>query len=241
MLTPVKAGLSPNDVRPLPFTLTTVMRKWGHKEGSGIGARGDGIVHALTTEHVVPQKTGMSKRAAAKARAAAANAKQKAWSQAPVARGRIVDASAEERATAERERVGDASRVVVLSNVVESEDAVDEGLADDIGAECSRYGIVQRVVLHVVESEDPSEVLRVFVVFSGMAGAWRAVRELDGGVFAGRKIVSVYCMGADGSERGTLMRGSLRLVRGMGNCFLPDGVVHVMVACRLHGSAAEDL
>lgn len=122
--------------------LTPVMRKWGHKEGTGIGARGDGIVHALTTEHVVPQKNNLSKRAAAKARAAAANAKQKAWSQAPSARGRIVDQSAEDRAAAERDRVGDASRVVVLSGVVDGEEGVDEALADDVGAECAKYGWV---------------------------------------------------------------------------------------------------
>ena len=39
--------------------------------------------------------------------------------------------------------------------------------------------------------EDPAESLRVFVVFSGMAGAWRNLRELDGRFFGGRKIVSI--------------------------------------------------
>jgi splicing factor 45 len=38
---------------------------------------------------------------------------------------------------------------------------------------------------------EPSECLRIFVVFSGMAGAWRATKELDGRFFGGRKIVSV--------------------------------------------------
>lgn len=52
--------------------------------------------------------------------------------------------------------------------------------------------IVERVVLHMVEPapEEPSECLRVFVVFSGLAGAWRATRELDGRFFGGKKIVS---------------------------------------------------
>jgi splicing factor 45 len=51
---------------------------------------------------------------------------------------------------------------------------------------------VERVVLHMVEPppEDPRECLRVFVVFSGMAGAWRATKELDGRFFGGKKIVS---------------------------------------------------
>ena len=52
--------------------------------------------------------------------------------------------------------------------------------------------IVERVLLHVVEPppEEAFEGLRVFVVFSGMAGAWRAIKELDGRFFGGKKIVS---------------------------------------------------
>lgn len=54
------------------------------------------------------------------------------------------------------------------------------------------YRIVERVVQHLVEPPppDPAECLRVFVVFSGMAGAWRSIKELDGRFFGGRKIVS---------------------------------------------------
>jgi splicing factor 45 len=37
---------------------------------------------------------------------------------------------------------------------------------------------------------EPSECLRVFVVFSGMAGAWRNMKELDDRFFGGRKVVS---------------------------------------------------
>lgn len=60
----------------------------------------------------------------------------------------------------------------------------------DRDAESDR--IVERVVLHMVEPAppEPSDCLRVFVVFSGMAGAWRSIKELDGRFFGGRKIVS---------------------------------------------------
>lgn len=53
--------------------------------------------------------------------------------------------------------------------------------------------IVERVVQHLVEPPppDPAECLRVFIVFSGMAGAWRSIKELDGRFFGGRKIVSL--------------------------------------------------
>lgn len=51
--------------------------------------------------------------------------------------------------------------------------------------------IVERVVQHLVEPPppDPAECLRVFIVFTGMAGAWRSTKELDGRFFGGRKIV----------------------------------------------------
>jgi len=70
---------------------------------------------------------------------------------------------------------------------------------------CANGSIVERVVLHMVEPapEDPAESLRVFVVFSGMAGAWRSIKELDGRFFAGKKIVSRWTQGtlrADGKR-----------------------------------------
>ena len=48
--------------------------------------------------------------------------------------------------------------------------------------------------------EDPRECLRVFIVFSGMAGAWRATKELDGRFFGGKKIVSLGSSDADGAR-----------------------------------------
>ncbi|WVQ80643.1 hypothetical protein IAT38_002748 [Cryptococcus sp. DSM 104549] len=176
-----------------------MMRKWGHKEGTGLGADGSGIVHALSAEHTLPTPTSkpgqpLSKRALAKQKAAAANLKNHKWVQAPNARGRIVDASAEERAKEEREKKGEASRVVCLRRLVGGVEDVDEELAGEIGEECSKYGIVERVVLHMVEPPppEPEECLRVFVVFSGMAGAWRATKELDGRFFGGKTIQATY-------------------------------------------------
>ncbi|BEJ00635.1 hypothetical protein CcaverHIS631_0504920 [Cutaneotrichosporon cavernicola] len=166
-----------------------MMRKWGHKEGSGLGARGDGITEALSAEHVAGT-TKLSKRAAAKARAAKANGR---WVQAPNARGRIVDASSSAAREAEVEKHGEVSRIVVLLNTVETEDDVDETLADDIGTEAGKHGIVERVVLHITEPPAEGEgCLRVFVVFSGMAGAWRAVKALEGRFFGGRTIHARY-------------------------------------------------
>jgi hypothetical protein len=62
--------------------------------------------------------------------------------------------------------------------------------------------IVERVVQHLVEPPpaDPAECLRVFVVFTGMAGAWRTLKELDGRFFGGRKLVSILMISVMGCD-----------------------------------------
>lgn len=91
----------------------------------------------------------------------------------------------------------------------------------DLG-DCALMGrIVERVVQHLVEPPpvDPAECLRVFIVFTGMAGAWRTVKELDGRFFGGRKLVSrLLFVGPviDDSARRTLMKPDLMLESEMG-------------------------
>ncbi|KAK4684536.1 splicing factor 45, partial [Tremellales sp. Uapishka_1] len=177
-----------------------MFRQWGHKEGTGLGVDGKGIVHALSTEHVAPAakladpNVPLSKRALAKQKAAAANAKNRKWVQAPSARGRIVNLNENEKVKEDKERFGENSRIVCLVGMVGSPDEVDEELSDEIGTECSNYGIVERVVLHLVEPPppEPQDCLRIFIVFSGLAGAWKAAKSLDGRYFGGRKIRAMY-------------------------------------------------
>lgn len=53
--------------------------------------------------------------------------------------------------------------------------------------------IVERVVMHVVDPPpaDPADGFRIFVVFSGLAGAWQTVKMLNGRIFGGREVVSI--------------------------------------------------
>lgn len=121
------------------------MRKWGHKEGTGLGADGSGIVHALTAEHVakpVDPKQPLSKRQLAKQKAAAANAKNRKWVQHATNRGKIVNAADAERKSEEVTKYGEASRIICLVGLVGSEDEIDEDLSEEIGEECSKYGSV---------------------------------------------------------------------------------------------------
>lgn len=122
------------------------MRRWGHKDGEGLGRDGSGITSALSLEHIdkpiksVNPNQPLSKRQIAKQKAAAANAKNRQWVQHGHNKGKIIDATAEDRAAMEKARMGEASRVVCLRGVVDSVDDVDEDLADEIGEECAKYG-----------------------------------------------------------------------------------------------------
>lgn len=219
------------------------MRRWGHKEGTGLGADGSGIRHALTAEHVAKPtdpKQPLSKRQLAKQKAAAANAKtkNKKWVMHATNRGKIVNAYEEEKRVEEQGKYGEASRIICLVGLVGGEDDIDEDLSEEIGEECSKYGyvdchhwcevtvlmnrIVERVVQHLVEPPpvDPAECLRVFIVFTGMAGAWRTVKELDGRFFGGRKLVSGCRMIAlTSSAQHTLTKLNSMPVNVMGSSF----------------------
>jgi len=181
------------------------MAKHGHVKGQGLGASSSGIAQALVMERVKTAKTAK----APKGGDAEVPKGAKGMGIGGKAMGRLVNANAEEKNRAELERYGESSRIVVLTNMVGVED-VDEDLQTEIGTpalvrwnhryrlhigeECSKHGVVERVLVHVMHPPpaDPGENVRIFVQFSGPAGAWKAVRELDGRFFGGRTVRARY-------------------------------------------------
>lgn len=96
--------------------------------------------------------------------------------------GAIINQHGDDRNDA-AQRYGHPSEVIVLENV----GVEDRELPQEIAAAASKQGIVQRVTVHT-----GLHGTRVFVCFSGIAGAYRAVREFDGMHFRGNCVASRY-------------------------------------------------
>ncbi|KAH8086839.1 hypothetical protein HD553DRAFT_203565 [Filobasidium floriforme] len=155
-----------------------MMKKWGHQEGQGLGKQGDGIIHALAAENIDASK----------------KKSRSGWVQASSSKGKLINSNQDTRRQEDKEKYGEPSQVVCLSNVLASPDMADEDLQADIGDECGKHGIVERVVMHVVDPPpaEPSDGFRIFVVFSGLAGAWQTVKMLNGRMFGGREVRATY-------------------------------------------------
>lgn len=65
------------------------------------------------------------------------------------------------------------SRVVILRNMVAPED-VDESLQEEIQDECSKFGVVEHVIIYnerqSEDDEDAEVIVKIFVAFSQMSG-----------------------------------------------------------------------
>eukprot|EP01017_Pseudomicrothorax_dubius_P048033 TRINITY_DN8682_c0_g1_i1.p1 TRINITY_DN8682_c0_g1~~TRINITY_DN8682_c0_g1_i1.p1 ORF type:complete len:158 (-),score=28.81 TRINITY_DN8682_c0_g1_i1:56-529(-) len=79
------------------------------------------------------------------------------------------------------------SRVMLLTNVVAPAD-VDEGLYDEVGAECSEHGRVKSVQIFTLDDVPEDQAVRIFVEFESKDVAARVVEVFNGRFFDGRLV-----------------------------------------------------
>lgn len=148
-----------------------IMAKYGFKDGQGLGKQEQGISMALQVE-----KT--SKRGGRIIH-------EKEVVPTPVLEPQPAPASAGEQSITEMMKA--PSKVIMLRNMV-GPGEVDDELEPEVKEECNRkYGEV--VTVHIVEMPNvtPEETVRIFVEFTRIESAIKALVDLNGRFFGGKK------------------------------------------------------
>ncbi|GAA6037225.1 hypothetical protein JCM8097_008630 [Rhodosporidiobolus ruineniae] len=169
-----------------------MMSKYGWEQGKGLGAAESGMTDALSVQKA-PAAPTSKKQAKKEARKAEQQGLPPplpvAAKQGMAARSVVVDASRDERLAAQRESMGgEASRVVLLTNLC-GPDEVDEDLPGEVAEEANKFGLVERCFVRLVPGETrEDEAVRIFLVMSGIAGGYNAVKNFDNRFFGGRTV-----------------------------------------------------
>lgn len=157
-----------------------LLAKQGWTKGTGLGAKGTGIINPLYAK-VDKRKKKSDAEGGGYA--------------TPAGTGKILGGTKSAKAKQQEASVyGDMSEVVMLKGMLKGMDMDDEmtrgegGIVQEIGEECSeKYGNVERVYIHRHANEE-QEGAMVFVRFTSQLSGLRAVNALEGRVFDGNVI-----------------------------------------------------
>ncbi|XP_065177305.1 splicing factor 45-like [Sycon ciliatum] len=156
---------------------SAIMAKYGYKEGQGLGKSEQGISTALAVE-----KT--SKRGGKIIAPGAANAAPNA-AVPPPANVNVEPARPQPSLIDE---LKNQSTVVLLRNMV-GPGEVDDDLQPEVSEECSKYGQVHKCLIYEIpNAPNPEEAVRIFIKFTRVDSAIKAVMDLNGRFFGGRTV-----------------------------------------------------
>lgn len=162
------------------FVAAKIMTQMGYKEGSGLGRDNQGISKALTV-----QKTGTREG--------------KIVSEVDISGSPMVNpvpevSSPVESSPSITEMIKNPTKVVLLKNMV-GPGEVDEDLEPEVKEECgTKYGEVSKCIIFELPGPGvvPEEAVRIFIEFKRIESAIKAVVDLNGRFFGGRKVVASF-------------------------------------------------
>lgn len=175
-----------------------LMMKQGWKKGEALGADGNkGILDPLLAQRIEQERSKQHNRSSRGEEQSKIRANNNV-------RGTIINPQEEQKRQEEKQKYGEASEVILLENMVAHDDDIDDELPEEIGEECKKHGKVERVFIwpafHAkipfnkssLASSNSIAKPRIFVKFSGIAAAWKCLKELDGRFFAGNTVRARY-------------------------------------------------
>ncbi len=74
-----------------------------------------------------------------------------------------------------------------LKNMVDPGD-IDDDLENETKEECQKYGEVNRVIIFELPKKPQEEAVRIFIEFKTLPSAIKALTDLNGRFFGGRKV-----------------------------------------------------
>lgn len=158
------------------FVAAKIMTQMGYKEGSGLGRDNQGISKALTV-----QKTGTREGKIVS---------EEDDLGSPVVNPVPDVSSPVESGPSITEMIKNPTKVVLLKNMV-GPGEVDEDLEPEVKEECgTKYGEVTKCIIFELPGPGvvPEEAVRIFIEFKRIESAIKAVVDLNGRFFGGRKV-----------------------------------------------------
>ncbi|GAM24826.1 hypothetical protein SAMD00019534_080010 [Acytostelium subglobosum LB1] len=98
-----------------------------------------------------------------------------------------------QRMSRDRHSSSAPTKILLLTNIISKED-VDEDLNSEMKRECTKYGRVRTVLVHIVNGRQvhPDDAVRIFVHYETVDEAKKGHSQLSDRYFAGRKIRATY-------------------------------------------------